>query len=162
MPTYADMIRFEGSVPPNTIRLVKSGNFYRAYDHSAWLFHSCIAEHKVMRKYLKALHRDIYYLGFPEKSLFNNIGEHRSSKTEYGFDIELDPSEVPDASGFEAWKASVATEPASKGDFNSLPLTGAEAEKEVLKRLREFPLENRTMIECAVFLAELRKILNAK
>lgn len=115
-----------------------------------------------MRKYLKALQRDIYYLGFPEKSLFNNIGEHHSSKTEYGFDIELDPAEVPDESGFEAWKASVETAPASKGDFNSLPLTGAEAEKEVLKRLREFPLENKTMIECAVFLAELRKMLNAK
>lgn len=44
MPTYADTIRFEESVPPNTIRLVKSGDFYRACDHSAWLFKSCIAE----------------------------------------------------------------------------------------------------------------------
>ena len=44
MSTYADLIRFEESVPPNTIRLVKSGDFYRACDHSAWLFQSCIAE----------------------------------------------------------------------------------------------------------------------
>lgn len=47
------MIRFEESVPPNTIRLVKYGDFYRACDHSAWLFQNCIAEHKVMRKYLR-------------------------------------------------------------------------------------------------------------
>ena len=53
MPTYAEAIKFEESAPKNIIRLVKSGEFYRAYNRSAWLFHRCIAEHKVMRKYLK-------------------------------------------------------------------------------------------------------------
>ena len=73
MPTYIDVIKFEEEAPANTIRLVKSGEFYRAYNHSAWLFQCCITEHKVMRKYIKSLKTDIYYIGFPEKSLFNNI-----------------------------------------------------------------------------------------
>lgn len=55
MPSYVDIVRFEEETPINTIRLIKSGEFYRAYNHSAWLFQSCIAEHRVMRKFIKTL-----------------------------------------------------------------------------------------------------------
>ena len=113
-----------------------------------------------MRKYIKTLQSDIYYIGFPEKSLFNNIGERKSIKTEYGFDIELLEFEIPNEEAYETWKMAVPVEQSSKGDFHSLPLVGAEAEREVIKRIKEFPLENKTMIECAVFLSELRKVLN--
>lgn len=113
-----------------------------------------------MRKYIKALKTDIYYIGFPEKSLFNNIGERKSTKTEYGFDIELMEFEVPEEEAYEVWKMTIPTEQSSKGDFHSLPLAGADAEREVIKRIRDFPLENKTMIECTVFLSELRKLLN--
>lgn len=113
-----------------------------------------------MRKFMKALNEDIFYVGFPEKSLFNNIGERKSTKTEYGFDIELSEDETPDEEAYEAWKMTIETAHSSKGDFNSLPLSGADAEREVIKRLRDFPLESKTMIECAVFLSELRKLLN--
>ena len=160
MPTYIEVIKFENEAPANTIRLIKSGEFYRAYNHSAWLFQCCIAEHKVMRKFLKALNSDIYYVGFPEKSLFNNIGERKSTKTEYGFDIELSEDEVPNEDAYEDWKMTIETAQSSKGDFNSLPLAGADAEREVIRRLRDFPLESKTMIECAVFVSELRKLLN--
>lgn len=140
MPTYIDVIKFENEAPAHTIRLIKSGEFYRAYNHSAWLFQCCIAEHKVMRKFMKALNEDIFYVGFPEKSLFNNIGERKSTKTEYGFDIELSEDETPDEEAYEAWKMTIETAHSSKGDFNSLPLAGADAEREVIKRLRDFPL----------------------
>lgn len=162
MPSYIDVINFENEASPNIIRLVKSGEFYRAYNRSAWLFQSCIAEHRVMRKYIKSIKEDIFYIGFPEKSLFNNIGERKSSKTEYGFDIEISEDELPDIEEYETWKTTVVTLHSSKGDFNSLPLAGVEAEQEVLRRLREFQLESKTMVECAVFLAELRVLLNNK
>lgn len=163
MASYPDVVKFEEEKPSrNIIRLVKSGEFYRAYNHSAWLFQCCIAEHKVMRKYVKALRADVYYVGFPAKSLFNNIGERSSTKTDFGFDIELTADEQPDEEGFETWKVTIQTEPSSKGDFHSLPLAGADAEREVILRLRECPLENMSMVECAVFLAELRKLLNNK
>ena len=162
MPTYVDVINFENEAALNVIRLVKSGEFYRAYNRSAWLFQSCITEHRVMRKYIKALKEDIFYIGFPEKSLFNNIGERNSVKTEYGFDIELSDDELPDSTGYEEWKNMVVTLHSSKGDFNSLPIAGVEAEQEALRRLRDFQLESKTMVECAVFLAELRTLLNNK
>lgn len=162
MPTFVDVVKFEGEAPPKTIRLVKSGEFYRAYNHSAWLFQCCIAEHKVMRKYVKQLKQDIFYIGFPEKSLIGNIGDRKYTKTEMGYDIELHDEELPATEGYETWKATVETEQSSKGDFHSLPLSGIEAEKEALRRLREFPLESKSMVECAVFLSELRQMLATK
>lgn len=44
MATYVEVVRFEEDAPPNTVRLIKSGEFYRAYNHSAWLFQCCIAK----------------------------------------------------------------------------------------------------------------------
>ena len=160
MPAYIDVIQFEESAPPRIIRLIKSGEFYRAYNHSAWLFYSFIAEHKVMRKYIKSLKCDIYYIGFPEKSLLNNIGERKSIKTEYGFDIALLETEIYDEAAYETWKTSIDTEHSSKGDYYSLPPAGIAAEKEVIKLLRDFPIESKSMIDCVVFLSELRKMLN--
>lgn len=160
MSTYTDVIHFEECAPPNTIRLIKSGEFFRAYNRSAWLFHCCIAQYKVMRKFVKSLKCDIYYVGFPESSLENNIGERKHAKTEYGYDIELLPDELPSEGGYETWKATIEPAPSSRADYNSLPLAGAAAEREVLRRLRDFPLESKSMIECAVFVAELRKLLN--
>ena len=159
MASIQEMVKFERDAPPGTIRLVKCGEFYRAYNHSAWLFQSCVNEYKVIRKYVKSLSEDIYYVGFPEKSLFNNIGERKSEKTAYGFDIILDVSEIPDESNYQQWIESVKTEQSSKADYYSLPPDIADIERETIKKLREFPVESKSMIECTVFLSELRKML---
>lgn len=98
MASYSDVLKFEAEVPANTVRLIKSGEFYRAYNHSAWLFQCCIAEYRVMRKYVKSLKSDVYYIGFPEKSLFSNIGERRSSKTE-SQDNSWDAGDAPGSPG---------------------------------------------------------------
>lgn len=154
------MVKFEAEAPINTIRLVKSGGFYRAYNHSAWLFQSCITQYKVIRKYAKSLEDNIYYIGFPEKNLFDNIGDRVSNKTEYGFDIILKDEEIPNEENYEAWKLSVETVDSSKADYFSLNLTGREAEIEAMRMIRQFPLESKSMVECVVFLSELRKLLN--
>lgn len=162
MPTIADSIKFEKEAPKNVIRLIRDGGFYRAYNHSAWLFQCCIAEYKVTHKYVKSLKEDAYYIGFPENSLYDKIGERQLEKTKFGFDIQLLEDEIPAEDGFETWKTTIKAEYASKSDFNALPLAGADAERAVIKLLREFPLESKSMVECVAFLAELRKMLNNK
>lgn len=159
MASIQEMVRFENTSPAGTIRLVKCGEFYRAYNHSAWLFHTCITEYKVIRKYVKALSEDVYYIGFPEKSLFGNIGSRKSEKTDYGFDIILEVNEIPDDSGYFEWKDTIKTEQSSKSEFFSLPRSINDLEREVIKKLKEFPVESKSMIECAVFLSELRKLI---
>ncbi len=141
MPSYSEMVKFEAEAPQNTIRLVKSGGFYRAYNHSAWLFQTFITQYKVIRKYIKSLDDNIYYIGFPEKNLFDNIGDRKTEKTEFGFDIFLKEDEVQDEDNYETWKLSVETLDSSKSDYYSMNLTGREAEIEVLRRIREFTLE---------------------
>ncbi len=160
MPTYTEAIKFEETAPHGTIRLILSGRFYRAYGHSAWLFINCIADYKIVRKFVKILNRNVYYVGFPVDSLFSNIGERASTKTSYGFDIQLADNELPNEEDYETWLATVQAEEASKGEFVALPLSGTDAEREVIRRLREFQLESKTMVECVVFLSELRKLLS--
>ncbi|MGM9816738.1 MAG: hypothetical protein ACI304_06735 [Lepagella sp.] len=159
MASLIEMVKFEEMCPPNTIRLIKHGEFYRAYNHSAWLFQCCITDYKVVRKFVKQLNKDVYYIGFPDKSLLTNIGKHESKSTDFGFDISLSDDELPDEAGFETWKESVVAMQASKSDYFALPLSGSEAEREVIKRIKEYPLESKSMVECAVFLSELRKLL---
>ena len=162
MPNYAEILKFEQEAPPSTIRLVQIGEFFRAINHSAWLFHCCIADHKVLSRYIKSVKQRIYYLGFPVKSLLSNIGDRESSKTEYGFDIQLKEDEIPDEEGYQTWFSTIELSDASNPEYNFLPLTGADCEREVIRRIREFPLESKTMVECTVFLAELRKMLSVK
>lgn len=159
MASIQEMIKFEREASPATIRLVKCGEFYRAYNHSAWLFNKCVIEYKVIRKYIKVLAEDIFYIGFPEKSLFNNIGARKSEKTEYGFDIKLETSEIPDESDFQIWKDSVVTEQSSKSDYICLNPNKNDIEREAIKKLKEFPLESKSMIECTMFLSSLRQML---
>lgn len=108
MPTYEEALKFEEAAPPHTIRLIKSSKFYRAYNHSAWLFYEKIAKHKVMRMHLKSLDTDLLYVGFPDSSLFGNIGNRRSAKTEYGFDIMIEEADSPDEAQYEEWKKNIA------------------------------------------------------
>ena len=81
-------------------------------------------------------------------------------ETPLGLDIELNEEELPDADGYESWKVAVAADVSSKGDFNSLPPAGADAEREVVRRLRDYPLERMTLIDNTIFLVELRKLLS--
>lgn len=162
MPTYVDIIAFEDAAPAGVIRLVREGKFLRAYNHSAWMFHSCVAKHQVIRKFIKAVQSEVLYIGFPESSLESTAAGRTITKTELGFDIALRPEEIPDETDYEVWRTTINVAPASKDDFYALPLAGSDAEREVIRLIRAFPIENSTMVDCMVFLAAIRKLLNNK
>ena len=160
MPTYEQVINHEEKALPNTIRLVTSGQFYRAYNRSAWLFNTCLVNYKVIRKYIKTIQKDIRYVGFPISSIRNIVGERTMVPTEFGVDIVLNENEIPSEDAYLTWFDSVETHHSSQADILSIPLSGSEAEKEVLRRIKSFPIEQKSMLECVIFLAELRKLLN--
>ena len=56
-------------------------------------------------------------------------------------------------------KKTVPTEAASRGDANSLSLNGEELRRSVCERIRVFPMETKTLIEIAAFVAEIKKAL---
>lgn len=59
MASYEQVVKFENEKPAGAIRLVEANGFYRAYNHSAYLFHQAIAQHKVTRKFVKNINQDI-------------------------------------------------------------------------------------------------------
>ena len=97
MASYEQVIKFEKEKPEGVVRLVEANGFYRAYDHSAFLFHQAIAQHKMTRKFVKNIKQEVVYVGFPVDKLLERIGERKHQKTELGYDVELAPGEIPDA-----------------------------------------------------------------
>lgn len=159
MASIENSLKHESETTPGTVRLVSSGEFVRAYNHSAWLFYCCISKYKVIRKYSKVQQKDVYFLGFPASKLLELANGRVCTKTDFGYDITLKPDEVPAEDGYEAWTKEVPVEAASRADANAMPLSGRELENAVCRKIREFPLETKTPVETVVFLSEMRKLL---
>ena len=159
MASIENSLKHESEVESGKVRLITSGEFVRAYNHSAWLFYCCISKYKVIRKYSKAQQKDIYFLGFPASKLLELTNGRVCEKTDFGYDITLKPEELPAEEGYDAWTKDVPVEAASRADTSALPLVGRELESAVCRKIREFPLETKTPVEAVVFLSEMRKAL---
>ena len=159
MASYEQVVKFESEKPQGVIRLVEANGFYRAYNHSAYLFHQVIAQHKVTRKFVKNINQEIVYVGFPVDKLLERIGVRSHKKTELGYDVELGAEELPDDAAYDEWRQTVPTEAASRGDVNALGSGGDELCRAVCERIRLWPMETKSLIESVAFLAELKKAL---
>lgn len=159
MASVENSLKYESEVEPGKVRLITSGEFVRAYNHSAWLFYCCISKYKVIRKFSKAQQKDVYFLGFPVSKLLELTNGRICEKTDFGYDITLKPEELPAEEGYETWTKEVPVEAASRADALATPLAGRELESAVCRKIREFPLETKTPVETVVFLSEMRKLL---
>ena len=159
MASYERVVNLENEKPEGVIRLVASNGFYRAYNKSAFLFHRVIAQHKVTRKFAKNLGLEIVYVGFPVDRLLERIGGRSHKKTDFGYDVELAEGELPDMAEYEAWRKTVPTEPASRGDLAALPRGGEELRRAVCERIATWPMETKSLLESVEFLAGLKKAL---
>ena len=159
MASIENGLKYEAEVVPGKIRLITSGEFVRAYNHSAWLFYCCISKYKVIRKYSKAQQKDIHFLGFPVSKLLELVNGRVCEKTDFGYDITLKPDEIPPEDGYETWTKEIPVEVVSRADASATPLIGRELESAVCRKIREFPLETKTPVETVVFLSEIRKLL---
>ena len=160
MATYEQSLKFEDERPAGVIRLVEANGFYRAYDKSAYFFHRAIAQHKVTRKFVKNINREIVYVGFPIDKLLERIGERSHKKTDFGYDVELRPEEMPNDAEYEEWRKTVPSEPASRGDVNSLPIGREELYRAICERIRVYPIESKSLIESVAFLEDIKKALS--
>ena len=114
MASIENSLKYEAEVEPGKVRLITSGEFVRAYNHSAWLFYCCISKYKVIRKYSKAQQKDVYFLGFPVSKLLELINGRVCEKTDFGYDITLKPEEIPAEEGYEVWTKEAPVEAASR------------------------------------------------
>ena len=127
MASIENSLKYESEVEPGKVLLVTSGEFVRAYNHSAWLFYCCISKYKVIRKYSKAQQKDVFFLGFPVSKLLELTNGRICEKTDFGYDITLKPEEVPAEEGYEAWTREVPVEAASRADATERVPPGVDA-----------------------------------
>jgi hypothetical protein len=86
------------------IHLFKEGIFWRCYEYSAWRFVNNIKDYKVFKKHVKAVGKDIVYLGFPD-SVLDTIIESYNKNIISDSQICLDGFSKKE--GFESWKAEI-------------------------------------------------------
>ncbi|MCL2028569.1 MAG: four helix bundle protein [Bacteroidales bacterium] len=92
----------------NHINLVKEGMFWRAYERSAYLF----VKHfwhdiTVNGGHVKAVQRDVHYVGFPERSLqkiIDKMPEVGNSRIAQRSETQILIADVPPIAGFDEWK----------------------------------------------------------
>ena len=62
--TIQDIVNMEKE-NKDSIVLLKEGIFWKAYEMSAYLFHTYIKPFKLLRKYVETIKGDVVSLGFP-------------------------------------------------------------------------------------------------
>jgi hypothetical protein len=144
------------------IHLFREGLFFKAYGRSAFLFHTQVKPFKIVRKHYKVVGSDVLLLGFPSGQLdalfpqggVETLGEgHVAVNARQPFD--------PDA--YYDWcdevemgvAPAVSTMPAAVSVHSCLP-AALEA------KIRAFPIERSSPIDCMMFLSALQKELRGQ
>lgn len=159
------------------IRLWAEGNFYRAYEWSAWLCVRYIRQFKVTKRYIKSVKAEMVFVGFPKSSLekFYLEGAQMDDLGEIGMMMTLPEGLVhPDSEDstleaeFNDWKTTVALtggadeENEKKDKYGQAggggkPMTLTA----IMRRVMEYQVEQHSPIDCMMFLAEVKQQLSA-
>lgn len=148
------------------VRLYAEGIFYKAYERSAWT--ACRVSHpfKVKKRYVRKVGQDVVSIGFPKTSLWKWAGERRvEDDADESVLIHLSDDEfVPfEEKEFEKWKAGAAlpvNEAMMERTATETVLT-TSVESDICQSIRRFPIENKTPMECMLFVSELKSRLQA-
>jgi hypothetical protein len=158
------------------VKLYKEGVFWVAYEQSAYHIWQQKG-YKATKKMVKTLGQEIVSVGFPQSSyetLKNTVTSILEKDDPYFKIFSLD--KAIDMEAFRLWKTNLP--PAGERISPKLGKTGTgnspdifelyipdepEMEElskkdEICRKLRDFPLENKTPMECMNFLSELKKI----
>ena len=137
----------------SAIKLHKEGLFWRAYEHSAFLFLNNIKKYSITKKYYKNVKKEVVYLGFPE----NSIGSVEKICNKLKLTLLKAEKQITikglagfSKSSFEDWKNSIEQAiPKNKLNHGS-----------ILDKIRNFPVVSKSPMECQQFLIEIQKELN--
>lgn len=77
--TYSQILQIEDS-DIGRIHMYHEGLFLRAYQQSAFLLHTTVYPFKVSRRFIKAVNKTVYSVGFPYESRYKWL---KNLKTEY-------------------------------------------------------------------------------
>lgn len=158
MPSINEILENESQNNGSFIRLYPEGAFYKAYERSAWLACMYLGNLLIKKRFVKKVNLEVISVGFPKSSLDKWSGGRRIETDDDYVTIILEDSEILECSEevFQKWKDSTGNQGERKAENN-----GNEFE-EIHDRILSFPIENKTPMECMMFLSELKALLNAK
>lgn len=151
----------------------KEGNFYRAYEFSAWLAFRFAGNLNVTRRYSRTANGEIVMVGFPPGSLqkftpegvtpvFSEDGQLMTMTIPAErFNEDETPERMQEE--FLNWKHSVeASNKNSQGEAGGKPAAQngkASSLTTIMHKVIMYPIEQKSPMECVFFLAELKKEL---
>ena len=156
--TIKEKLALETAKPGNEIILHREGVFYIAYERSAWLFSMAVHTFKVKKQFVKCVAQDVVSVGFPMSALERYIAGCKVDEVEGLVRLSLPGDKIPLVDDFEQWKecqqcipSKLKSETANNDvDENDIPMS------DIIKRIKEFPIECKTPVECMLFLIELK------
>lgn len=145
------------------ILLLREGLFWRGYEQSAFLLHRLFG-FKPTRKFVKRVGQDVVSVGFPAQSLSKYFPEVQPDGREILCEVQGEAMAFSEQD-YMAWKASLPlreSKPAGHNEDGQYADTARHADncdiQRLLDRIRAFPLERSTPIECMNFVAEIKEI----
>ena len=156
MPGINEILHVESMNDGTFIRMYPEGIFYKAYERSAWLACMYLGNLMVKKKYIKKVDEDIISIGFPKTALEKWANGRKVDISDEYVMIFLNDGERQHAiEEFKIWKGNVKGKCETKKDYET------SAQEEVYRKIRQFPLEDKTPIDCMIFISQLKSIINS-
>ena len=139
----------------SAIVLRKEGLFWRAYELSAYLFINIIKDCTPVRRHYKIIDREVVYVGFPDtilEQILSKASSLHNSKVNRDNKIIIVQLSNPDTSGFDNWKNNLPLNESAK--------TAEKPEKDIMEKIRSFPVISKTPLDAQLFIIQLQNEIN--
>lgn len=169
MNTIIQILSTESANTSN-IYLYREGIFYKAYERSAYAFVTGVQKFMVKKKFVKCANQEVVSIGFPSDGLYKHFTKEQVIEKDNGVQVNLEHQ--MDLSAFELWKQSIVlTEEKPKQIVSSskplsAPISNTDnvssstsSTQELLMKIRMFPIEIKTPMECMLFLSEIKRLV---
>ncbi len=154
--TLSEKLKIDSEMVCRAMVFFVDGNFYAAYERSAFLATRLLPPLKVTCRFRKAVEQAVAQVGFPASSLPKFATSLRLEQQE-GMLLLLLPDDISfKKEEFKVWKLSLPI--AQQGDG---PHPSAKSQGAIIESILAYPLESRTPIEAMLFLADLKKRLQS-
>lgn len=153
--TAAILEREELSEP--CIYLYREGIFWKAYQYSAYRVIRRHANLKLKKKFIKAVSCEVVSLGFPTATLERIFDKKEVEMLSEKLICIRDS--VFDRQAYEQWFGAIPLTGQPENDRNRTELNLFKIPEMILKRIKEFRIEESTPMDCMNFLVSVRKEL---
>ena len=144
----------------NSIYLYREGIFYKAYERSAYSFINNIKNYTPTKKYIKIVKSEVASIGFPCAVFDKLVQKFDILRSEDGL-IVIKSTNI-NSENFLIWKENItqATVEQKSMSIDEAVKVDVNLKDRISDLIRDFPLEAKSMLECMIFISELKRELN--